>query len=327
MMRKFTTAKLVSLLAGFTLLIGVAFIVPARFARAACGGATYGSGHTTLSVNIPQADTYKVWLRVLPSGANNSFNVEVDGGTCMNVTTSGSSWTWAMASPTTTFSTTGNHTLKLIGTQPQVGVDRVILLKNSNACTPDNTLNATTKPGDNCLVSSGTGDGGANGGGGTIVIASDGRKILVAGSRPISSGNLVLDPTIVTDQSKIDKIAKVEYYANGKLIQTLTKPPYYFNSKLLKDGTYEITEKVYFKDGTTQVKSANITIANTPGAVPKESLTKKIIIVVLLSVGVIVAGITGLLIFHPESRQWFKTIWQKILTLVGKLRFFKRGKF
>jgi hypothetical protein len=66
------------------------------------------------------------------------------------------------------------------------------------------------------------------------------------------TGDTVLDPTIVTDKSKQEKVEKVEYYLGEKLIYTATKPPYALDTTILPNGTHTITARTYMKDGTIE---------------------------------------------------------------------------
>lgn len=133
------------------------------------------------------------------------------------------------------------------------------------------------------------------------VTASNGDKIKVAGNNDKASGNTVLDPTLVLDQNKAKKIVKVEYYANGRFVHTDTTEPFALDTKLLQNGQYEITEKVYFQDGSTQTRTSTVrvdngddSLAGTRQAVSDNSRGIKIVGGVIATI--IVLGGGGLLV-------------------------------
>lgn len=80
------------------------------------------------------------------------------------------------------------------------------------------------------------------------------------------SGLAVLDPSNVADKDKIEQIDHVEYYVKDKLVQSIDAAPFALNTKLLKNGTYTITEKTYYKDGSTSEVVRTVTINNKNGA-------------------------------------------------------------
>jgi fibronectin type 3 domain-containing protein len=127
-------------------LSGYSLIKPPPPAEAACQptGTTYGTD--TMSLSVPSAATYRLWVRLqAPVITSNSMMVEVDGGTCYNVGDSSSmplnSWNWVdyqNGSSSQVMQATfaaGKHSLKLIGTTPGVSVDKVLLLADTT-CVP-----------------------------------------------------------------------------------------------------------------------------------------------------------------------------------------------
>lgn len=130
-----------------------------RSAYAACPAPSTDLGSVTHTVNVPTAGTYRVWSRMFaPSTSANSFMLEVDGGSCYvvgdNTGMAINSLVWVDYRDGTTATkinislTQGNHTFKLIGQEPGVRVDRVILTSDL-ACVP-------TGVGDNCASPSDT---------------------------------------------------------------------------------------------------------------------------------------------------------------------------
>ena|GEM_PF-1661914 len=147
------------------LAIGTALLVVSVFAAAAvpalkasaagCGAAPSGGGSDALSLSVPSAGAYNVWVRMLsPDGVANTINVDVNGTTCYTAggsqvatgsSFSGVGWikttnTGAAMQPTLN---AGNQTITLSGSGG-VEVDRVMLISSSDSCTPSGT-------GSNCI--------------------------------------------------------------------------------------------------------------------------------------------------------------------------------
>jgi hypothetical protein len=121
--------------------------------------------------------------------------------------------------------------------------------------------------------------------------------VATPGSRAV--GNIVLDPSIVTDSAKSASISKVEYYIGSKLIYTSSQEPFHLDTSVLGDGTYSITEKVYFKDGRTEEKTAQINIGNN--SMTASPTTKKSKAVIAVGITFLVLGIIGLVVLLVPS--------------------------
>ena len=131
-------AKIIRLLISITLLslitssvttMGIAY-------AAACPTTDGGYGSVSGTVDIPQADTYRVWSRLKGNTAgtqnNDSYWLIIDGTTCFEVGDNHASipdnqWTWidwqdgnTSSKVNQTFSTTGTHTIKLLGREVNV---------------------------------------------------------------------------------------------------------------------------------------------------------------------------------------------------------------
>lgn len=161
-------AKKISINIALRLTLGILVVAASVFvlsgSKAQAAACTPGSGLATLTktgISTPSAGTYSVWVRLMAGdSAGTSVGVETmaSGGTptCYTATsTDQSNWTWKNVGTFT--ASASNNTLKLVGTVPNVKVDRVILVSSSVACTPSNTrittTNPVTEPGDNCLNS------------------------------------------------------------------------------------------------------------------------------------------------------------------------------
>lgn len=114
------------------------------------------TGRVTLSADTTTTggNTYRVWSRIkAPDTTNNSFYLQVDGGCAILVGNSNSipanTWTWVNYKDGNTSSfidvslSAGSHTITIIGNEPGVGVDKLLMTKNLS-CVP------TGMSGDNC---------------------------------------------------------------------------------------------------------------------------------------------------------------------------------
>jgi hypothetical protein len=75
-------------------------------------------------------------------------------------------------------------------------------------------------------------------------------------------GPAILDPALILDEQKAGNVVSVDYYANGKLVQTVQQPPFYFDTTLLRNGKYTITAIMTFQDGSTQEQDKETEIIN-----------------------------------------------------------------
>ncbi len=126
--------------------------------KAACTGSKYGSG--TKSITVASNGVHRVWVRVMPAtSSNNSFYLQVDNGTCVDVGTTGAvaanQWTWVdyknsnQSTKNDVSLTAGSHTLGIYGKVAELKIDRIIMTTNTS-CVPvdkgDNCATITTPP-------------------------------------------------------------------------------------------------------------------------------------------------------------------------------------
>jgi hypothetical protein len=122
--------------------------------QAACPGQSVDNGSANYSnVSVPVKGNYTLWARIQPTVAqNNSFMLEVDGGSCYAMGGSSAlalnTWTWVnyangnSSVPITVPLAQGNHNFRIVGSAAGIRVDRVLFLTDPT-CTPSGT-------GDNC---------------------------------------------------------------------------------------------------------------------------------------------------------------------------------
>ncbi len=131
-------------------------------------------GTSTIAVTAPETATYRLWVRMqVPETTNtnnlNGVRLELAGSSnqCFTVTTANANavnqWQWinsdAQAVSTAHITAqlpAGNYSAKILGLKAGVRVDKVLLLKSDNTCTPDNVFGANRNPGDNCTTSAPT---------------------------------------------------------------------------------------------------------------------------------------------------------------------------
>lgn len=236
----------------FGFLVSAFPVNPAKVSAAACTAPTTDFGSVTSVVSIPATGSYRVWSRIqIPSTTNNSFLLEIDGTTCYTVGGNSAvplnTWTWVdyQGGSTTNkinhnFATTGNHTVKMIGTSDGVLLDRIIF-------TQDTT-------GTNCNPPTGTGDACAN----PVNVSPS-----VTLSASPTSGTAPLTTTLTAVPVDTDgTITKVEWFRSGTTtpVQTKTAAPWTYTATGLAVGTYTYTAKATDNNGAVSVSSNTVTV-------------------------------------------------------------------
>lgn len=204
---------------------------------AACSSAG-ALGSVTLSTTIPAAGEYYVWVRYQSAAQSaGQFLLEVNGDACFSVGSASApaqTWLWTNidtnGSPIKySFADTGQKTVVLYGLRQEAKVDKVMFLGTEEQCSSNGSV--PNGDGTNCDTGS------------------------VAGA----SGGQTTTPEIVA--SNPDNVQKIEYYVDGVLVQTTTKPEG-FDTTLVENGSYTLTTKVAYKDGTTAEAAQEITVKN-----------------------------------------------------------------
>lgn len=218
---------------------------PVEAAACQVPSTTYGTATTT--INVTTAGTYTVWSRIMaPDANNNSYMLEIDGNTCYTVGNSAipaNNWAWVdyqggnTSSKITASFTAGSHTVKLIGTEPNVKVDRILAI--SNNCTP-------TDKGDNCTA--------------TVDTTTPKATITAPSANTTISGTVNLTAT-ATDNIGV---SKVDFLVDGKLQGTDTSSPYTlsWDSSKVANGLHTISVTAYDAAGNTDTVGITITTKN-----------------------------------------------------------------
>ncbi|MDQ3065386.1 MAG: carboxypeptidase regulatory-like domain-containing protein [bacterium] len=224
---------------------------------AACTLPATHYGIATISTSVPAAGDYRVWVRMMaPDSTNNSVLLEIDGGTCYTVGNSTSiaanTWTWVSYENNNTSSiinanlTAGNHSVRIIGNERGVKVDRVILTADAS-CIPSNTKDTVGSVGTNCATPPDT----------TAPVIS----ITSPADNSTHSGliNITAD---ATDDTGGSGIARVELYAGTRLINTDTTTPYSISveSSTLTAGLNTLLMRAYDVAGNTSSDSVVVNV-------------------------------------------------------------------
>ena len=214
----------------FMLAVAWQFVMDRQALAAACAVPAQDNGTDTMTLNVPGAATYTLWVRMMvPDTTNNAINAQIDTTTCFNVGGSAgitpNTWTWVnyqngvTGTPNSIALTQGTHTVKLVGTSPGVSVDRVILTSDTT-CTPTGT-------GDNCATGDSTPP--------TVSVTAP-----VSGAT-VSGASATLSATASDSGSGVQSVQfKVDNVAVGNPVTT---SPYSitWNSSSVANGSHTIT--------------------------------------------------------------------------------------
>lgn len=221
-------------------------------ADAACSVDT-SRGTVTQTFNVTTAGTYRIWARMgaTTTATNDSFYMEIDGGECINigdtaVPTSG--WKWVdyrdgntATKANTANLTAGSHTVKYIGKEDAVKLDKVLFL-SGDACTP------TDAAGNPCV---------------TVADTTAPTSTLTA-----PTANQVMVGTVNLTANATDNVAvqQVQFYLNGTaLVPADNASPYSYSLNTLQyaNGTYTIYAKATdTSTNTTNSSTVTVTINN-----------------------------------------------------------------
>lgn len=231
-------------------------VSPQTAEAAACTAPPADYGSATTSVNIPSTGNYKIWSRIQPSSSDvnhNSYKLEIDGNTCFAVgggdQIPANAWTWVnyhdgnvFTSVQHNFSTTGNHTVKLIGNEPNAKLDRVIFTQDMS-CVPTGT-------GDNCAE------------------PPDSTPPAVSLTEPASNATVGGQVNVSANASDADSgVGKVEFYHGSTKIGEDASYPYSvsWNTADVANGSYNITARAINGQGLAATSAVRtITVFNQP---------------------------------------------------------------
>jgi chitodextrinase len=235
-------------------IVGVLLIKNTSHANAACQptGTTYGTDTVAASVangNVP----YRVWVQMqTPVSTSNSILLELDGGTCYTMGGNSiplSTWTW-VSYPAGTAAPTlaaGGHSVKLIGIQPGVLINNVLLLGDTS-CVP-------TGSGSNCTTGQ-----------------ADTTKPTVALTAPINNATVTGTASITANATDDTAMGNVQFQLDGTnlgspVTSTSSSYTYSWNSAAIPNGTHKLTAIATDKAGNATTSSA-VTVTTSNVAPP-----------------------------------------------------------
>lgn len=202
--------------------------------------------------DLPVTGRYNIWTRLqVPDASNNQYRLQVNGNQCFEV--GGSSiqagqWQWVSFQDgdlshkvVYDFQKTTGNSLELIGSNPGVKIDRVLLVKSD--CIPVGL-------GENCesaqiaVKASGTG---AN-------------EVLPPTNGPVS-GLVIVSPTVIQNP---ENIMSVHYFSDTTQLPSSNNLA--LDTTLLSNGTHRISMQITKKDGKVVNEVTSIEVANPQSA-------------------------------------------------------------
>lgn len=240
--------------------------VPA--AQAACAALPTNNGNATFTVSVPTNGNYRFWAHLYsPSAGNNAVYLQVDDTLC-TVTVGNNNgmavgqFTWVDYQNGTTSNkinvnlTAGNHTVKMAGLDPGVGVDKVMFLADTN-CVP-------TGDGNNCVATATTTPVAGGGTGGTPTPSPTTLVKPVPGAAdPKNTANATpVAGTIVLPPPPKDQGITRTYRLNGSPI-----PSGDLDTTKMEDGEYTLEIIDMDASGNKTVKIQKLIVDNNRGIV------------------------------------------------------------
>jgi chitodextrinase len=231
---------------------------PFRAQAAGCAVPAGDFGSVTSTVNITTAGTYRIWSRIMAPDANaNSYLLEVDGNTCYTVGDSAvaaGAWTWVdyqngtVSSKVQQSLSAGSHTIKLVGREAGVKLDKVLFVTDTT-CVP-------TGLGDNC----------------TTAATGDTEPPTVDITAPNANANITNTVNVTANADDNTAVTKVEFYVNGTLASTDTTSPYAYSwaTTTVANGPASLMAKAYDAAGNTSSDSVQVTVANGDSQAPSK---------------------------------------------------------
>ena len=259
-----TLARSGAFIMSVILLVAATIVVtPGRVQAAACQSLGVDHGYANSTVNIPETATYRVWSRLkTPDSEYRTYFLEIDGNQCHWVggPITANQWVWTAAKNNSASAkldinlTKGSHTLKFIGNDEELRLDRVIFASDLNCVPVDNGSNCD-KPNDTSPP--------------TIKLTAPAANSTVSGQ-----------VNVTADASDNVGVKKVDFYVDSTLASSDTSAPFGFALKTtdIPDGDHLLLAKAYDAAGNlasdnykVKVKNANIQLPQPPSNVSVSS--------------------------------------------------------
>lgn len=129
----------------------------------------------------------------------------------------------------------------------------------------------------------------------TSLKTSDGQTVANSAVSGQVSGLLVIDPALITNDSRQRSTAKVEYYEGSTLVQSDITPPYALDTTSLSNGSHSLTERIYYTDGSRSEITRSVEINNSGAKTTKSTKSTNTLPLILLGVilPLIILGVGG----------------------------------
>lgn len=229
------------------------FFLSGYAAAAACEPIGKDHGTVSTTVNIPETATYYIWSRMKASGDFDTFFLEIDGNDCIWVggPQDSNKWNWINFkdhNPDKRISkhmTKGNHSLKIIGNDENVLLDRIAFVSDAN-CKP------TSKTGEECDI------------------PADKKAPSVEITSPAPNSKIKGIQKVKANASDNVGVARVEFFTNSSRRGVDSNSPYEFdlNTTDLQDNEYLLIVKAYDGAGNVSSDSIKVTVDNSGLSAP-----------------------------------------------------------
>lgn len=275
---------IVGILSG-SLLLGVLIVMSPSTSAAACANVS-SFGSVTLNVpDLPNDNDQALWVR-MQGNSGQRVLAEINGQTCIELAiptnVSSDTWTWQTQQAgdelvPVSFSSRTNNTIKIIGLDDGVRIDRVLL--TALDCVPQDY-------GNNCQTSV------------ELQTSSDEDIIILTPPSETVQGKVTLSQT---PYQQGDRLSSLTYTVNGRSVQTSSdaRP---LDTTLLENGEYTVYITTETNDGNHIKEMVAVDIQNPENALTPlirwfktNTASLKIIgigLAVILLVGALVAVIT-----------------------------------
>lgn len=118
---------------------------------------------------------------------------------------------------------------------------------------------------------------------------------------PPVAGKLTVLPEFVP-MTELERVYKVEYFKNARLIDTVIDPPYAFDTTRLADGEHQLELKIYYRGGDFANKPRRVQVANGDErfafAPPPASSSRPINKLLAFGVGTLLLGVAAVSVRH-----------------------------
>lgn len=255
-----------------------ALFVPKTYAAGCATATNLGTAEVKVA-NLPASGVYSIWSRMqAPDSTHNRYVLEVNGEGCFTVgggqlTTD--KWVWVdyqggdtNAKISYDFTKTTGNSLKLIGTDANVKIDSLLLIKSD--CVPVDL-------GENCKVA-----------GSVVTLTPATPWTSIEGE---VAGKVITTSKLTNSQALV---ANVQYFSDGKKIQT-SRGAEPLDTTLLSNGKHTITTRITDTSGQISDELVELNVKNEETLLTPvyrwSRLNKRLLIIILAPLVLILLGL------------------------------------